>query len=443
MAEQSVNAGRINSTRNFLTIFTWAIIILLIAEFIGPVTIPLGKGKVVLLPMVWALLMGAFIGVVSYRLPSAVSMKKKNQVMAALILQPALLFFTAKQGLVVGASVPEVIKSGWAILFQEFGHFFGTVLLAMPVALLLGIKREAIGATFSVGREPSLAIISEKYGMNSPEGRGVLAEYITGTLLGAMFIALVAGFITSLNIFDPRSLAMASGIGSGSMMAAASGAIASQVDKATADSVMVLAAASNMLTSTIGTYFTLFISLPLAVFSYKILEPLIGRNSRAKSEAAGFVTNDDVANHDAQFIDFKEKILTWVVTSAMALAANWVAFGQFNNQAILACVIMTGVAAGGEVLYLVSNRKIPAVCFVSLIGMFLTSPWCPFSEQIIQITSKMNMLAIITPMLTFAGLSIAKDIPAFRKLGWKIVVVSLVANFGTFIGAAMIAEIFH
>ena len=84
----------------------------------------------------------------------------------------------------------------------------------MPIALLLGIKREAIGATFSVGREPSLAIIGEKYGMNSPEGRGVLAEYLTGTLFGALFIALVAGFIASLGIFDPRSLAMAAGVGS-------------------------------------------------------------------------------------------------------------------------------------------------------------------------------------------------------------------------------------
>jgi hypothetical protein len=46
-------------------------------------------------------------------------------------------------------------------------------------------------------------------------------------------------------------------------------------------------------------------------------------------------------------------------------------------------------------------------------------------------------------MLTFAGLSIAKDLPAFRKLGWRIVVVSFVANLGTFIGAAIIAEFFH
>ena len=84
-------------------------------------------------------------------------------------------------------------------MFQEFGHAFGTLALGLPLALLLGIKREAVGVTFSVGREGNLAIIGEKYGMASAEGRGVLAEYITGTVLGALFIAVLAGFITSLH----------------------------------------------------------------------------------------------------------------------------------------------------------------------------------------------------------------------------------------------------
>ena len=68
------------------------------------------------------------------------------------------------------------------------------MVFGLPVALLLGIKREAIGATFSVGREPSLAVIGEKYGMASPEGRGVLAEYMTGTIFGAVFVAILARF---------------------------------------------------------------------------------------------------------------------------------------------------------------------------------------------------------------------------------------------------------
>jgi hypothetical protein len=47
---------------------------------------------------------------------------------------------------------------------------------------------------------------------------------------------------------------------------------------------------------------------------------------------------------------------------------------------------------------------------------------------------------LTTPILAFAGLSIAKDVPAFRRLGWRIVVASLSASAGTFIAATVIAQ---
>ena len=154
-------------------LFLYAAIILLIAEFIGSFTFQVGPGKVVLLPMIWALLLGAALGLASERWRSAARLDVKTQFLAAAILQPALLLFISKLGLLVGSALPKLAAAGWALAFQELGHFVGTILLGLPLALLLGIKREAIGATFSVGREPSLAIIGEKYGMDSAEGRGV------------------------------------------------------------------------------------------------------------------------------------------------------------------------------------------------------------------------------------------------------------------------------
>ncbi|MBN9116122.1 MAG: DUF3100 domain-containing protein, partial [Pandoraea sp.] len=188
-------------------LYIWAIVILVIAELIGAISINAGHGKIVLLPMVWALLLGAALGLSQARLPRFAQINLPMQHKASAILQPALLLFVAKLGLLVGGSLPKLVAAGWALVFQEFGHFVGTIILGLPVALMLGIKREAIGATFSVGREPSLAIIGEKYGFDSPEGRGVLAEYLTGTVFGAVFIALFAGFIASLNLFHPHSLA--------------------------------------------------------------------------------------------------------------------------------------------------------------------------------------------------------------------------------------------
>lgn len=263
----------------FAKLYFFAALIMSLAELIGSATFNVGPGKVVLLPMIWALLIGAALGLLKERLPSPLRINTSLQFSAAMILQPALLLFVAKLGLLVGASLPKIAASGWALVFQEFGHFVGTILIGLPLALMLGIKREAIGATFSVGREPSLAIIGEKYGMDSPEGRGVLAEYLTGTVFGAVFIAILAGFLTSLNVFKPIALAMGAGVGSGSMMAAAAGAIAAQQTPEIAKEVMTFAAASNLITTTIGTYFTLFISLPLAVWGYRVLEPILGRKS--------------------------------------------------------------------------------------------------------------------------------------------------------------------
>lgn len=439
-ANPTLAVGQDRAVSNTVRLYIWAALVLLIAELIGSLTIPLGPGKVVLLPMIWALLLGAAVGQVGKRMPLGLGIDRGAQVRSAAILQYALLVFIAKLGLVVGGSLPTVIAAGWALAFQELGHFVGTILLGLPVALLLGIKREAIGATFSVGREPSLAIISERYGMDSPEGRGVLAEYLTGTLFGAVFMAIVAGFIASLNIFHPYSLAMGAGLGSGSIMAAAAGAIAAQQTAEVAKEVMALAAAANLITLTLGTYFTLFISLPLAVWGYRVMEPRIGRTTKASFQQSSV---DAAVVDDPVELGWSARFSAWLASGALALLATLVMSKTLPPAAFLGVAVMILAAFVGELLCQLFRRKVPAVCWVSLVAMFLTSPWCPLAPQITAAHNAVGIMALITPMLAFAGLSIAKDIPAFRRLGWRIVVVSLIASFGTFIGAAFIAEVFH
>ncbi len=429
-----------NDSFAFAKLYIFAAIIIVIAELIGSFTFNIGPGKIVLLPMIWALLIGAALGMAKNRLPAPLRIETSMQFNAAMILQPALLLFVAKLGLLVGSSLPQIVEMGWALVFQEFGHFVGTILFGLPLALLLGIKREAIGATFSVGREPSLAIIGEKYGMDSPEGRGVLAEYLTGTVFGAVFIAILAGFIASLNIFDPIALAMGSGVGSGSMMAAASGAIAAQQTPEIAKQVMTFAAASNLITTTIGTYFTLFISLPMAVWAYRVMEPILGRRFSSKPQAEEAKV-EHVVNHNAT-LGPTGIICAWVLSAGLAMIGDWIARGSNPMDSIPGMVIILIAVLVGVLLNHATGKKIPAVCWVSLIAMALTSPICPWADQVIAMTGKINFLALITPMLTFAGLSIAKDIPAFRRLGWRIVVVSFAANAGTFLGATIIAQFF-
>ncbi|SCM81394.1 conserved membrane hypothetical protein [uncultured Sporomusa sp.] len=258
-----------------------ALILVIIAELIGEKKFKLGPGFLLFLPMLYALIMGA---IVSW--PKTKIMSLKDMDTANVIMGSAVMLFVSKIGALIGPALGQVAQSGLALSLQELGHFFGTILFGLPIAILLGLRREAVGATFSIDREPNIAIIAEKYGMDSPEGRGVMATYICGTLFGAVYLGLVAGYIASLNIFHPIALAMGAGVGSGSMMAAASGAIAAAYPEQ-AKEVATYAAAANLLTTVIGVYFALFISLPMANKIYAWMTAKIDKKEVADNEKMG------------------------------------------------------------------------------------------------------------------------------------------------------------
>lgn len=427
---------------SIVQIFILALIISSLSEWLGPLPIELGVGKVVLLPMIWALLIGLVLGLARKHVPGPLKLSLESQHLAAAILSAALFLFIAKLGLLVGGSLPKLAEAGWALALQEVGNLVGCILLGMPVALLLGIKREAIGATFSIGREPGLAIIGERFGMDSPEGRGVLAEYITGTLVGAIFISILAGFVTSLDIFHPLALAMGAGVGSGSMTAAAVGAIAAQQTPEMAQEVATFAAAANLIATTVGTYLTLFISLPLAVYAYRIFEPILGRNRKPVVEEVDPEIAEEEAKVHTPNLGLGMRFAAWALVGLMVLIGNRIGFDVPMMEALPGIILIIIAVLVGDLIYYGTKRILPAVCWISFIAMAMTFPMTPYSAEVAALTGKVNFLAMITPMLTFAGLSLAKDVPAFRRLGWRIVVVSLLANAGVFLAAAAIAQFF-
>lgn len=259
-------------------VHVFALIIVIVCEMIGTKKIALGPGVLLFLPMLYAMIIGAVVS-----LPKLKALSLSDMHISAKCLTVGTLMLIAKLGVLMGPNLVKLAQSGLALSFQEIGHFFGTILFGLPLAIALGLGREAIGATYSIDREPNIAIIAEKYGLDSPEGRGVMAVYICGTLFGAVWIGFVAGFIASLNVIHPYALAMGAGVGSGSMMAASSGAIAAAVPGMAKD-ILMYAGASNLLTSVIGVYFALFVSLPVTVFLYEKLSPLIGGSQRKRHE---------------------------------------------------------------------------------------------------------------------------------------------------------------
>lgn len=255
-----------------------ALVMVIIAERIGIKKYQLGPGTVLLLPMLYALVMGMFLPLL--RLVDRVDMETASPYIGL-----SVMFLTAKMGTTIGPNLGKVVSAGPALLLQELGNL-GTIFLALPVAVLLfRMGREAIGAGFSISREGSLAIVADLYGLDSAEGQGVMGAYITGTLFGAIFNGLMVGLIISMGLFHPYALAMAAGTGSASMMTAALGPVLTAYPAMEAE-LSAFAATSQLLTSVDGLYMSLFVGIPVTEWLYRKLKGKKATTSTTKEVAS-------------------------------------------------------------------------------------------------------------------------------------------------------------
>ncbi len=250
--------------------------ITLIFEYINTITIPTPLGNILFLPMLFAMVAGLII----YLIKPIKWVKDEASNVSDTFVVVGISVFLAKVSITSGIELPKIFAAGPALILQEFGNL-GTIILALPFALLLGFKREAIGMTNSIGREPNVGLIASKYGLNSPEGRGVMTTYIVGTLVGTIFMGVMANFLGVSGILHPYALAMACGVGSGSMMAASSASLAASFPEM-ADQITAYAATSNVLSTADGIIMTVFLGLPMCEWLYKKLSPIIGKDRSKK-----------------------------------------------------------------------------------------------------------------------------------------------------------------
>ena len=258
--------------------------LVLIAESIGPIKIELLEGvEVSIMPLLYSMV----LGLICY-LAKPIQWIKRRQ---ARIAEGAMMLFIgvliAKLAISSGQSIHLIFEMGPVLMLQELGHL-ATILIALPAAILLGFKRESIGMTNSIGREPEVAVVVDKYGFNSPEARGIFALFIIGTIIGTVFISFVASLSTALLPLHPYAFAMASGVGSASMNAAALGPTLAAFP-ALETQIEAFAGFSNLLSFSVGVYIVMFLALPLTEKLYYKLEPKLTKKSSIKKES---VDND-------------------------------------------------------------------------------------------------------------------------------------------------------
>lgn len=422
-------------------IHAFAFCIVIIAECIGIQKF----GLVVFLPLFYALLIG---GIISY--PKFKIMSDKQMELAGVFMPVAMFFLLVKIGLGIGPNLHMLLNSGLALIMQEFGHFFGTLIFGLPMALLLKMGREAIGSCYSIDREPNVAIIAEKYGMFSPEGRGVMGMYICGTLFGALWVSVLAGIVAKTGFFHPYALAMGGGIGSASMMAASVGSIVA-VFPEEAQKIQAYAGAANLMTTILGIYFALFISLPVTV---KVYELITGKkrheeiSAEEDAKAAKLSAEAKQAEEDAAVLKVersltrKDDLFILIVTGILGFVGNWVGgFGSVQDSFVGAAFLVVIAFIGVNIAHLSGFCKLPVVFWVSIFAVLCSVPGIPGTDTIVEYTKNFNFLATTTPILAYGGLSLGKDIPAFKRLSWRIVPVAIMVATGSFLCATIMAEI--
>ncbi|OLO42420.1 hypothetical protein BTR23_04160 [Alkalihalophilus pseudofirmus] len=139
--------------------------------------------------------------------------------------------------------------------------------------------------------------------------------------------------------------------------------------------------------------------------------------------------------------NIQEWTLLLTIFGVVALLGNWVGYDVLPMTAIPGMIVLVLICLAGLIIQKLIPGNIPSVAYVAIVGVLASMPWMPGSEKVIEWTSSVNLLALATPILAYAGIAIGRSWTDFVKLGWRVIVVAMFVMLGTFIGSALIAEI--
>jgi hypothetical protein len=254
-------------------IYLLSLLFVIIADGIGEIKFHLGAGVIILFPIFYAIILGVLSG------PQVAKIVNNREVQAASkLVIVGICPFIVKIGITAGANLHMIINAGPALLLHGFGNLLG-ILVGLPIAMALGMRREAIGACSSLNREYHMAVINDIYGASSEESDGSLALYIVGGMIGAVYFGVMASLVAVTGWFTPQAMGMASGVGAGIFMASASASLASMFPGHAA-MITTMASASNTIAGITGIYITMFIAIPLSERFYAILLPIFNHQPK-------------------------------------------------------------------------------------------------------------------------------------------------------------------
>lgn len=89
----------------------------------------------------------------------------------------------------------------------------------------------------------------------------------------------------------------------------------------------------------------------------------------------------------------------------------------------------------------VKRPNLPGFAWATLVSFVLTVPVSPIGDFIVTTLGAYTFGLVGLPLLAFAGIAVGEQLEVFKKLSWKIVIISFVVMASTYFGSALISNI--
>ncbi len=149
-----------------------------------------------------------------------------------------------------------------------------------------------------------------------------------------------------------------------------------------------------------------------------------------------------------------ERIKVTIISAILAALANMIYTWRLPNlemvsffEALPGVGIMVGIVFVSYLLYDLLKGvlpfQVPSILFVAIITTLLSFEGIcgGFATYMIDNFNKIQLLPLCTPILSYAAISVGRDLDTFKKQGFAIICVALITFFGTYIGSTIIAEV--
>ena len=130
-----------------------------------------------------------------------------------------------------------------------------------------------------------------------------------------------------------------------------------------------------------------------------------------------------------------------MIAAVFGCIGNFVSKGIPISVSIPALMILVVIGFAGQLISMAIKSPFPAFFWVMLLGTIVSLPFSPIADLLTKYVLQLNMMALVTPILGYAGLTVGFNFKNFMKLSWKAVIIGILVIFGTWFWSALIAEV--